>query len=332
MRLLVTGGLGFIGSNFIRLVLAERPDWHVVNCDAVTYAGNPANLSDIQDSPKYAFVRGDIADERAVMDLFETNGSFDMVVNFAAETHVDRSLHQSAVFLRTNVAGTEVLLRASTEGKAGRFLQISTDEVYGSTPEGTRFTETHPLEPSSPYSASKAGADLTVLAFGRSFGLPVVVTRSSNNYGPYQYPEKLLPLFITNLMAGKQVPVYGDGLQVRNWLYVEDNCRAVLAVLENGEDGAVYNVGSENEVTNLDMTKTLITAMGKGEDSIMYVTDRPGHDRRYALDSSKLTNELGWRPTVSLEEGMQRTVEWYIANRSWWEPLKQKSYEPWKRW
>jgi len=332
MNLLVTGGLGFIGSNFVRLVLTERPDWNVVNYDVVTYAGNPANLADIQDSPKYSFVKGDIADEKAVVDLFATHGPFDTVVNFAAETHVDRSLHQSAVFLRTNVAGTEVLLRTSMEGKVGRFLQISTDEVYGSTPEGRRFTETDPLEPSSPYSASKAGADLTVLAFGRSFGLPVVITRSSNNYGPYQYPEKLLPLFITNLMAGRQVPVYGDGLQVRNWLYVEDNCRGVLAVLENGADGQVYNVGSENEATNLDMTKVLIAAMGKGEDAIMYVKDRPGHDRRYALDSSKLTGELGWKPAVSLEEGVKRTVEWYTANRSWWEPLRQKSYEPWKRW
>jgi dTDP-glucose 4,6-dehydratase len=332
MNLLVTGGLGFIGSNFIRLVLEERPDWGIVNYDAVTYAGNPANLSDVEDSPKYTFVRGDIADDKAVADLFGKNGPFDMVVNFAAETHVDRSLHQSAVFVRTNVVGTEVLLRASMEGKVGRFLQISTDEVYGSTPEGKRFTEADPLEPSSPYSASKAGADLTVLAFGHSFGLPVVITRSSNNYGPYQYPEKLLPLFITNLMAGTQVPVYGDGLQVRNWLYVEDNCRGVLAVLEKGADGQVYNVGSENEVANLDMTKALIAAMGKGEDAITYVTDRPGHDRRYALDSSKLTGELGWKPAVSLEEGMKRTVEWYTANRSWWEPLKQKSYEPWKSW
>lgn len=323
MRWLVTGGLGFIGSNFVRLVLRERPDVRVVNLDAMTYAGNPANLADVAGDARYRFVKGDICDAQAVREAI--GDGVDAIVNFAAETHVDRSILDPEAFLRTDILGTHVLLEAVRERSIPRYLQVSTDEVYGHVAEG-ESTENDGLRPRSPYSASKAGGDLQVLAYRETFGTPVLITRGSNTYGPYQYPEKLIPLFVTNLIDDQSVPVYGDGLQIRDWIYVEDHARGILHALENGEPGHVYNVGGGNPRTNMEITRLLVEDCGRSiETHVKHVLDRPGHDRRYALNCSKLRN-VGWSPRVAFEEGIRETVAWYRANESWWRPLKSGEF------
>ncbi len=319
MRWVVTGGLGFIGSHFIRLALRERPALEIVNLDAMTYAGNPANLRDLQDEPRYRFVKGDICDAAAVRETIGNEA--DALVNFAAETHVDRSIDDPGCFLRTDALGTQVLLEALRSGRVARFVQVSTDEVYGHVAEGTS-REGDPLRPRSPYAASKAAADLLTLAYHTTYGVPAVVTRGSNTYGPNQYPEKIVPLFITNLLESRRVPIYGDGQQIRDWLYVEDHARAVLCVLDRGVPGSVYNAGGGCLRTNLELTRVLVEGCARRiEDSVEHVADRPGHDRRYALDSSRL-HALGWRPSVAFDEGIARTIAWYRANESWWRPLK----------
>jgi dTDP-glucose 4,6-dehydratase len=317
VRIVVTGGAGFIGSNFVRHLLRARENDEVVNLDKLTYAGNLENLRDLEDDPRYTFVRGDICDAGVVRSAL---AGADAVVNFAAETHVDRSISDPQDFIRTDVLGTHTLLEAARELGVGRYLQISTDEVYGSIDEGS-FTEDSDLGPSSPYSASKAGADLLVLAYHRTFGTPVLITRSSNNYGPFQYPEKIVPLFISNALDDQPLPVYGDGRNVRDWLHVEDNCAAIDLVLREGEPGNVYNVGGGNEVENLDLTRRILELLGKDAGLVRYVTDRPGHDRRYSVDCSKL-RALGWAPRTSFENGLAATVAWYRDNRAWWERLK----------
>ena len=317
MRLVVTGGAGFIGSNFVRYMLARYEDVEIVNLDKLTYAGNLENLRDVEDDARYTFVKGDICDAALVG---ETLRGADAVVNFAAETHVDRSISGPQDFISTDVLGTHTLLEAVRALEIPRYLQISTDEVYGSTETGA-FTEESDLDPSSPYSASKAGGDLLVLAYHRTFGTPVLITRSSNNYGPYQYPEKIVPLFITNAIDDQQLPVYGDGLNVRDWLYVDDNCAGIDQVLREGIPGQVYNIGGGNEVQNLTITHRILELLGKGDELIRYVADRPGHDRRYAIDCTKL-RELGWSPETPFETGLERTVTWYRDNPAWWRKIK----------
>jgi len=317
VRLVVTGGAGFIGSNFVRYMLAEHEDVEIVNLDKLTYAGNLENLRGVANDPRYTFVHGDICDADVVG---ETLRGADAVVNFAAETHVDRSISGPQDFISTDVLGTHTLLEAVRRLEVPRYLQISTDEVYGSIEEGS-FTEESDLDPSSPYSASKAGADLVVLAYHRTFGTPVLITRSSNNYGPYQYPEKIVPLFITNAIDDQQLPVYGDGLNVRDWLYVEDNCAGIDLVLREGVAGQVYNIGGGNEVQNLAITHQILELLDKGQELIRFVDDRPGHDRRYAIDCSKLKG-LGWRPRIPFETGLARTVDWYASHPEWWRPIK----------
>ena len=320
MRLLVTGGSGFIGTNFVRDQLARHPERSVVNLDALTYAGNPANLADLASDPRYVFVRGDIRDAALVGELM---GEVDAVVHFAAESHVDRSITDPGAFVSTNVQGTFTLLEAARRAGVDRFLHVSTDEVYGSIAEGA-FRETDPLRPSSPYSASKAGSDLLALAYHTTHGLPVVVTRCSNNYGPYQFPEKLIPLFVTNLLEGRKVPVYGSGTNVREWIYVLDHCRAIDFVLDRGAPGEVYNIGSGVEKTNLEITDALLRLLGRDESDVEHVDDRKGHDFRYAIDCSKL-RALGWTPAFGFEEALAETVDWYRANEAWWRPLKARS-------
>ena len=317
MRLVVTGGAGFIGSNFVRYMLGRYDDVEIVDLDKLTYAGNLENLRDVEDDPRYTFVRGDICDAAVVGEALR---GADAVVNFAAETHVDRSISGPQDFIRTDVLGTHTLLEAVRELGIPRYLQISTDEVYGSTETGA-FTEESDLDPSSPYSASKAGGDLLVLAYHRTFGTPVLITRSSNNYGGWQYPEKIIPLFITNAIDGEALPVYGDGLNVRDWLYVDDNCAGIDLVLREGTPGEVYNIGGGNEVTNLDLTGRILELLGKSPELIRFVTDRPGHDRRYAIDCAKLRG-LGWRPATSFEQGLERTVAWYRDHPAWWRAIK----------
>jgi len=317
VRLVVTGGAGFIGSNFVRYMLATHDDVSIVNLDKLTYAGNLENLRDVEDDPRYRFVQGDICDAIVVE---ETLRGADAVVNFAAETHVDRSISGPQDFIRTDVLGTHTLLEAVRRLDIPRYLQISTDEVYGSIEHGA-FTEDSDLDPSSPYSASKAGADLLVLAYHRTFGTPVLITRSSNNYGPYQYPEKIVPLFITNAVDDQPLPVYGDGRNVRDWLHVDDNCAGIDLVLREGAPGHVYNVGGGNDIQNLDITRRILGLLGKDEGLIRFVADRPGHDRRYAVDCAKL-HGLGWAPRISFEAGLERTVEWYVAHPEWWRPIK----------
>jgi len=322
--LLVTGGAGFIGSNFIHLLLDKKPDWNLICLDALTYAGNLANLQACLEHPRFTFVKGDIADPKTVSEVFAR--TIDGVVNFAAESHVDRSIMGCAEFIRTNVQGTQVLLDAAKQHSVQRFLQISTDEVYGSLGPAGYFTETTPLAPNSPYSASKAAADLLVRSYFETYKFPVLITRCSNNYGPYQFPEKLIPLFITNLLTGKKVPVYGDGLNVRDWIHVEDHCAAILTVLEKGIPGQVYNIGGNNEQTNMEITRLLLEMLGKDDSSIEYVPDRLGHDRRYAIDASKILKELGWQPAVKFSDGLRHTVQWYKQNQSWWQEIKTGKY------
>jgi len=323
MRWVVTGGLGFIGSNFIRIALHERPDLHIVNLDAMTYAGNPANLKDIEADARYRFVHGDIADPAAVRDALRDGA--DAILNFAAETHVDRSILDPEAFLKTDILGTHVLLEAVREHKIARFLQVSTDEVYGDVSSG-ESKEGDPLRPRSPYSASKAGGDLQVLAYYTTFQTPVIITRGSNTYGPYQYPEKLIPLFITNLIDDQTVPVYGDGEQIRDWLHVEDHARGIMHVLESGELGHIYNVGGGNPRTNLQITQLLMKGCGRSMDThVRHVADREGHDRRYAIDTAK-ARALGWTPQVSFEAGLQSTINWYGEHAGWWRPLKSGEF------
>lgn len=322
---LVTGGAGFIGSNFVRFVLEQRPQWNVVNYDALTYAGNLENLRDVEDNPRYTFIKGDIRNRDAMTEALR---GCDTVVHFAAESHVDRSIADCGPFVSTNVTGTQVLLDACREvGGVERFVHIGTDEVYGELPldePNLKFTERTPLRPNSPYSASKAASDLLVLAYHHTFGFPAVVTRCSNNFGPYQYPEKVIPLFVTNLIDGQKVPLYGDGANVRDWLHVIDHCEAILAVLERGRDGQVYNVGGNNERSNLELTRTILELLGHGEEMIQPVPDRLGHDRRYAIDASRMEHELGWRPTRSAWPGaLAGTIEWYRSHEGWWRPLKE---------
>ncbi|HJT76544.1 MAG TPA: dTDP-glucose 4,6-dehydratase [Gemmataceae bacterium] len=320
---LVTGGCGFIGSNFIHHLLETDRDLAVVNLDCLTYAGNPANLASLAGNPRYRFFKGSITDADAVRRA--ARGA-EAIFNFAAESHVDRSIHDSGPFVRTNVLGTQVLLDAARELKVGRYVQISTDEVYGSLGPTGFFTEETPLAPNSPYAASKAAADLLVRSYVHTFGLPALITRCSNNYGPYQFPEKLIPLFISNLERGEPVPVYGDGQQVRDWVHVRDHCRAIDRVWRAGRVGEVYNVGGRCEKTNLELTHALLDVLHKPASLIRFVKDRPGHDRRYAIDCSKIESELGWRPEVRFEDGLRDTVAWYRANAAWVERVRTREY------
>ncbi len=329
MKLLVTGGAGFIGSNFILYLLKNDTGVEIVNLDALTYAGNLENLAAVEHDPRYTFVRGDIADAGIVGRVMDTG--IEAVVNFAAESHVDRSIMDPDAFIKTNVLGTNVLLSAARDHKVGRFIQISTDEVYGSLGPTGLFTEESPLAPTSPYSASKTAADLLALAYHKTFGLAVSVTRCSNNYGPYQFPEKLIPLFVTNAMENKSLPIYGDGKNIRDWIYVEDHSRAVETVLTKGKPGEIYNVGGSSERTNIEITDFILKALGKPDSLKRYVTDRPGHDRRYAIDSTKIRRELGWAPAFSFGQAMAETVAWYVNNRPWWEAIKSGQYQDYYR-
>ena len=324
MKMLVTGGAGFIGSNFIRLVLRQHSEWEVINLDKLTYCGNLENLQDVQDEKNYRFVHGDIADRQKVDGLLKDG--MDCIINFAAESHVDRSILDPGPFLRTNIEGTMVLLEGAVKHKIGKFVQVSTDEVYGSIVKGS-FSETSRLAPGSPYSASKAAADLLALAFWNTYQTPVTITRCTNNYGPYQFPEKLIPLAVSNLLEGKPVPVYGDGLNVRDWIYVEDHCRALYAVLEKGKPGQVYNIAGGCERTNLDIVRALLKLLGKKDDMISFVKDRPGHDRRYSLNDGRIRKELGWKPVKGFDEALGLTVEWYRKNESWWRRIKSGEYQ-----
>ena len=326
-NILVTGGAGFIGSNFIYYELEKHPDRRIVCLDALTYAGNLETLEKALKNKNFRFVKGDITDRKAVEALFEEE-SFDAVVNFAAESHVDRSIDEPEVFLKTNILGTQVLLDACRK-RAIRFHQVSTDEVYGDLPldrPDLFFTEETPIHTSSPYSASKAAADLLVTAYFRTYGAKVTISRCSNNYGPYHFPEKLIPLIIANALEGKELPVYGEGKNVRDWLYVEDHCKAIDLILENGRLGEVYNIGGHNEKTNLEVVKTVLKILGKSEDLIRFVKDRPGHDMRYAIDPTKIRNELGWYPETTFEDGIEKTVKWYLENRQWWENIINGDY------
>ena len=317
MKLLVTGGAGFIGSNFIRLIVNKYPDYKVVNLDKLTYCGNLANLKDIEKSKNYKFVKGDICDKKAVEEAMK---GCDMVLNFAAETHVDRSIADAGVFVKTDVLGTYNLLEAARKFKIKKYIQASTDEVYGSIEKGS-FKENDNLNPNSPYAASKAGADMLVRSYIVTYKLPAVITRSSNNFGPYQYPEKVIPLFITNLLEAKKVPLYGDGLNVRDWIYVIDNCEAIDFIMHNGKEGEIYNIAGGNEIANIRLTKMILEGVGRDEGFIDYVKDRLGHDRRYSLDCSKI-NKLGWKPRFEFHKALKETIKWYKENESWWKKLK----------
>ncbi len=321
MKILVTGGAGFIGSCFVRHILTKYNNYKVINLDALTYAGNIENLDDIKDNKNYTFIHGNICDKKLVRDIA---AEVDCIVNFAAESHVDRSITGPEIFIETNVAGTLNLLQSAKEAGIERYLQVSTDEVYGTLGKTGYFYETTPLAPNSPYSASKASADLLVRAYYETYKLPVLTTRCSNNYGPYQYPEKLIPFFISKLLKGEKVPVYGDGLNVRDWLFVYDHCSAIDTVLHNGKIGEVYNIGGHNEKTNMEITHLILNAMGKDESSIEYVKDRLGHDRRYAICNDKIQNELGWSPSLTFEEGIKITIDWYLNNQSWIKSIEDK--------
>ncbi|MFA5014465.1 MAG: dTDP-glucose 4,6-dehydratase [Actinomycetota bacterium] len=321
--ILVTGGAGFIGSNFIHYMFRKYPEYKIINLDKLTYAGNPENLKNIENSPNYKFIKGDIADRKIVDEIFKSR-KIDAVVNFAAESHVDRSIEDPGIFIQTDIYGTYILLEAVKKYGSRLFLQISTDEVYGSILNGS-FKEDHPLMPNSPYSASKAGAEMIVRSFFKTYDTPVIITRSSNNFGPYQYPEKLIPLFVTNIVDNIKVPLYGDGLNVRDWIYVEDNCAALELVLHRGRIGEIYNIGAGNEKPNIWITRKLLEILGKSEDMIKPVDDRLGHDRRYSVNCSKIIKELGWNTRYEFEEALEKTVHWYMNNENWWRPLKERN-------
>jgi dTDP-glucose 4,6-dehydratase len=330
MQILVTGGAGFIGSNFIRYLLARDRECRIVNLDKLTYAGNLENLSEVEGHPRYRFVKGSICDGLLVDELL--GAGVDAVVNFAAESHVDRSIQDARAFVETNVLGTQVLLDGCRRHRIPRMIQISTDEVYGSLGPSGRFTEQSPLAPNSPYAASKAAADLLAAAYRHTYRLPVIVTRSCNNYGPYQFPEKLISLFITNALDGQPLPLYGDGLHVRDWLHVEDHCEALVRILRRGRDGECYNIGGQCERTNLDVARAILAALDLPETLIVHVRDRPGHDRRYAIDASKLRRELNWEPRHTFEAGLAETVRWYREHQAWWRRLKDGACRPCDRW
>ncbi|MCP4580791.1 MAG: dTDP-glucose 4,6-dehydratase [candidate division Zixibacteria bacterium] len=324
MRVLITGGAGFIGSNFIRYLINNRPDWQITNFDNLTYAGNLANLDDLRDNDNYRFIKGDISnidDVRAVLE-----SGFDNVVNFAAESHVDRSLYDPGIFIKTNVLGTQLLLDLAQKTGISKFLQVSTDEVYGSQNVREYADEKSPLLPNSPYAASKASADLVCRSYFKSFDMPVIITRSCNNYGPFQFPEKVIPFFMTRALKDEILPLYGDGLNSRDWIYVEDNCEALLRVLESGDPGQIYNIGSNNELTNLDLTQIILKLLGKPSSLIKFVEDRPAHDRRYGLNFDKIENKLGWLPKIRFIDGIQKTIDWYLANKQWWENIISGEY------
>ncbi len=337
--ILVTGGAGFIGSNFIKLMLRKHSNYKIINVDAITYAGNLENLRDIEKNKNYTFIKADVRDREKIDEIFRTY-DIDSVVNFAAESHVDRSIVEPEIFLTTNIIGTQVMLDVAKkywkvspndkyckEYKNGvRFLQVSTDEVYGTLGKTGLFTETTPIVPNSPYSASKASADMIVRSYYKTFGMPINITRCSNNYGPYQFPEKLIPLMINNCLKEKDLPVYGDGLQIRDWLYVSDHCEAIDMVLHNGTAGEIYNIGGNNEKTNMDIVKIIIKTLGKSENLIKHIKDRPGHDRRYAMDSTKIRMELGWKPRYTFEEGIKKTIKWYLDNIKWIEDIMSGDY------
>lgn len=326
MKVLVTGGAGFIGANFVKYMLKQHPDYKIVNLDLLTYAGNLETLKDVENNPNYKFVKGDIADREFITELFEKE-KFDCVVNFAAESHVDRSILNPDIFVHTNIQGTQVLLDASKDTGVEKFVQISTDEVYGTLGETGLFTEKTPLAPNSPYSASKASADFLVRAYHNTYGMNTNITRCSNNYGPYQFPEKLIPLMIINALENKDLPLYGDGLNIRDWLYVEDHCIAIDLVIHKGKSGEVYNIGGNNERTNIDIVKTILKELGKPESLIKFVKDRPGHDRRYGIDATKIRTELGWEPKTNFESGIKKTIDWYLNNRDWWENIISGEYQ-----
>ena len=329
MKLLVTGGAGFIGANFVFYMLEHHPEDEIVCLDALTYAGNLETLAPVMKHERFRFVKGDVADRETVFRLFEEEG-FDVVVNFAAESHVDRSIEDPGIFLRTNILGTQVLMDASRKFGVSRYHQVGTDEVYGDLPldrPDLFFTEDMPVTASSPYSASKASADLLVMAYHRTYGLPVSISRCSNNYGPYQFPEKLIPLMIANALADKALPVYGTGENIRDWLYVEDHCRAIDLILRSGRIGEVYNIGGHNEKTNLDVVKTILKQLGKPESLITFVGDRKGHDLRYAIDPTKIHDELGWLPETKFDDGIRRTIDWYLENESWWKNIISGDYQ-----
>ena len=339
MNILVTGGAGFIGSNFVKLMLRKYQNYKIINVDLLTYAGNIENLREVEDNPNYIFIKADIRDRKKINEIF-TKYRIDNIVNFAAESHVDRSIVEPEVFLTTNILGTQALLDVAKnhwsvnsddkyckEYKPGvKYLQVSTDEVYGALGKNGMFTETMPLMPNSPYSASKASADMIVRAYHKTYGIPINITRCSNNYGPYQFPEKLIPLIINNCLCEKELPVYGDGMQIRDWLHVSDHCSAIDTVLHKGADGEIYNIGGNNEKTNIEIIKLIIKTLDKSENLIKYVKDRPGHDRRYAIDNTKITTELGWIPEYSFEQGIKETIEWYLSNPKWIENILSGNY------
>lgn len=329
MKIIVTGGAGFIGGNFVHCMLNKYPDYEIICLDMLTYAGNMETLEPIMDKSNFKFIKADIADRELVYNLFESEKP-DVIVNFAAESHVDRSITNPEIFLRTNIIGTSVLLDACKKYGIKRYHQVSTDEVYGDLPLDRTdlfFTEDTPIHTSSPYSASKASADLLVQAYGRTFNVPITISRCSNNYGPYHFPEKLIPLIIANVLNDRPLPVYGKGENIRDWLYVEDHCSAIDLIIHNGRIGEVYNIGGHNERTNLEVVKTIIKELGKSDDLIHYVTDRPGHDMRYAIDPTKIKNELGWEPATMFDDGIKKTIRWYLDNRKWWENIISGEYQ-----
>lgn len=329
MKLLVTGGAGFIGSNFVLYMLNKYPDYQIINFDNLTYAGNLENLAAVENHSNFTFVKGDISDAEAVNAAVSLG--VDSIVNFAAESHVDRSISDPGVFVRTNVLGTQTLLDAAKKYKVSKYVQVSTDEVYGTLGKTGLFTEQTPLAPNSPYSASKAGGDLLVRSYYETFGLPVNITRCSNNYGPYHFPEKLIPLMITNALNNKSLPVYGDGLNVRDWLYVEDHCSAIDLVIHKGKAGDVYNIGGNNERTNIEIVNTILEYLDKPPTLIKYVADRPGHDRRYGIDATKLMTELGWKPCYDFDSGVKKTIEWFLGNDGWWKRILSGEYRDYKK-
>lgn len=325
MNLLVTGGAGFIGSNFVRYMLEKYPNYKVVNYDLLTYAGNLENLKDVENHPNYTFVKGNI-NNRELVDYLVKTHEIDVIINFAAESHVDRSITDPDIFVKTNVLGTQALLDVAKANHIKKYVQISTDEVYGTLGETGYFTEETPLAPNSPYSASKAGGDLLVRAYHETYGLNVNITRCSNNYGPYHFPEKLIPLMITNALEGKELPIYGDGQNIRDWLHVKDHCAAIDLVIHKGRPGEVYNIGGHNERTNNEIVHLIVEKLGVSKDLIKYVADRPGHDRRYAIDPTKIMTELGWKPQYTFETGIVETIQWYIDNKAWWKNIKSGEY------